>query len=225
MIDISLGVPLSYSSLVALCNKICSETMLNLPNLSLILDADGFPDFASSTTPKDITSQVPIRNEVVASLLPSNALLPSTCIYGKDFMPVDIHQNELKTPPLMNDKIIEDEWSIKLSKKDGFDSLESIVRLKEAEARMFLNKADEARRDADGFKRMIRINGEKLEEEYTEKLSKLRLQDTEEKRRKRIEELKILENSHCDYYKMKMRMQAEIAGLLKRMEATKQQWV
>lgn len=125
----------------------------------------------------------------------------------------------------MNDKIIEDEWSVKLSKKDGFDSLESIVRVKEAEARMFQNKADEARRDVDGFKRMIRLKGEKLEEEYAEKLSKLCLQETEEKRRKRIEELKILENSHCDYYNMKMRMQAEIAGLLKRMEATKQQWV
>lgn len=192
----------------------------------MILDTDGFPEFASTTPSKDIASQVPIKTEVVASLPPSNSLLPSACLYGKDFMSVNIHQNEMKTPlPVMNDKIIEDEWSVKLSKKDGFDSLESIVRVKEAEARMFQNKADEARRDVDGFKRMIRLKGEKLEEEYAEKLSKLCLQETEEKRRKRIEELKILENSHCDYYNMKMRMQAEIAGLLKRMEATKQQWV
>lgn len=186
--------------------------------------ADGFSDFASSTTPsKDITGQVPVRNEV-AALPPSNSLLPSSCLYGKDFMPVDIHQNELKAS-LTNNKMIEDEWSVKLPKKDGFDSLESIVRVKEAEARMFQNRADEARRDASGFKRMIRIKGEKLEEEYSEKLAKLCLQETEERRRKRLEELKILENSHCDYYKMKMRMQAEIAGLLKRMEATKQQLV
>lgn len=138
-------------------------------------------------------------------------------------MPVDI-QNEVKAS-ITSDKMIEDEWSVKQSKKDGFDSLESIVRVKEAEARMFQSKADEARTEADGFERMIRIKGEKLEEEYGEKLAKLCLQETEERRRKQLEELKILENSHCDYYKMKLRMQAEIAGLLKRMEATKQQWV
>lgn len=109
---------------------------------------------------------------------------------------------------------------------DGFDSLESIVRIKEAEARMFQGKADDARREAEEFKRMIRANMEKLEDEYAQKLANLCLQETEEKRRKKLEELKVLEDSHCDYYKMKLRMQAEIAGLLERMEATKQQlWV
>ncbi|KAI7988947.1 Protein TITANIA [Camellia lanceoleosa] len=49
--------------------------------------------------------------------------------------------------------------------------------------------------------------------------------ETEERRRKKHEEVKMLENSHFDYYKMKMIMQIEIAGLLEIMEATKQQWV
>ncbi|KAI7981522.1 Protein TITANIA, partial [Camellia lanceoleosa] len=48
--------------------------------------------------------------------------------------------------------------------------------------------------------------------------------ETEEKRRKKHEEVKMLENSHFDYYKMKMIMQIEIAGLLEIMEAIKQQW-
>ncbi|KAF2305692.1 hypothetical protein GH714_007589 [Hevea brasiliensis] len=90
---------------------------------------------------------------------------------------------------------------------------------------MFQSKADEAQREAEGYRRMIRANSEKLEEEYAEKLAKLCLQETEERRRKKLEELKALENSHSDYYNMKLRMQAEIAGLLERMEATKQQWV
>ncbi|WCJ26374.1 hypothetical protein M5689_008192 [Euphorbia peplus] len=90
---------------------------------------------------------------------------------------------------------------------------------------MFQSKADEARREAQGYRRIIRAKSEKLEEEYTGKLAKLCLQETEEMRRKKLDELKVLENSHCDYYNMKLRMQAEISGLLERMEATKQQIV
>lgn len=125
----------------------------------------------------------------------------------------------------MGDRMIEDEWSVKLSKKDGFDSLESIVRVKEAEARMFQTRADEARRDSENYRRMVRMKSDKMDEEYADKLAKLCLQETEERRRKKLEELKVLEDSHIDYYKMKVRMQAEIAGLLERMEATKQQRV
>ncbi|XP_076939335.1 protein OBERON 3-like [Bidens hawaiensis] len=124
-----------------------------------------------------------------------------------------------------NKMIIDDEWSVKSSKKDAFDSVESLVRIKDAEARMFQNKADEARREAEGYKRMIWSKIEKLDEEYTEKISKLNLHEIEEERKKKAEEVNVSENDHCEYYKMKMRMQAEIAGLLERMEKTKQQWV
>ncbi|CAK9170497.1 unnamed protein product [Ilex paraguariensis] len=143
----------------------------------------------------------------------------------QELLPLDLHQNIPKAAPLMSGKMIEDEWSVKQPKRDGFDSLESIVRIKEAEARMFQSRADVARREAEGYRRMVRMKSDKLEEEYAEKLSKLCLQETEERRRKKQEELKNLENSHCDYYKMKMRMKAEIAGLLERMESTKQQLV
>ncbi|CAN8293454.1 unnamed protein product [Cochlearia groenlandica] len=108
---------------------------------------------------------------------------------------------------------------------NSFDSLESMVRIKEAETRMFQKKADEARIEAESFKRMIEMKTEKMEEEYTEKLARLCLQETEERRRSKLEELKKLENSHCDYRNMKMRMESEIAGLLKRMEVTRQQLV
>uniref|UniRef100_A0A803Q3H5 Protein OBERON 3 n=1 Tax=Cannabis sativa TaxID=3483 RepID=A0A803Q3H5_CANSA len=79
-----------------------------------------------------------------------------------------------------------------ISKPDGFDSLESIVRVKEAEARMFQSKADEARRDAEEYHRMIRATTEKLEGEHAEKLSKLCLQETEDRRRKKLDELKFV---------------------------------
>lgn len=112
-----------------------------------------------------------------------------------------------------------------LTDVNSFNSLESMVRIKEAESRMFKKKADEARREAESFKRVIQMKTEKMEEEYNEKLSLLCLQETEERRRKKLEELKGLEKSHCDYKNMKVRMEAEIAGLLKRMEVTRQQYV
>ncbi|XP_077230303.1 class I heat shock protein, putative (DUF1423) [Tasmannia lanceolata] len=133
------------------------------------------------------------------------------------------HQNNMEA--LMSQQTIEPELKFGMPKKDEFDSLESIVRIKEAEARMFQSRADEARREAEGFRQLVRARSEKLEEEYASKLAKLCLQETEERRREKLEELKVLENSQCDYFKMKMRMKAEIAGLLERMEATKQQWV
>ncbi|KAL3824258.1 hypothetical protein ACJIZ3_020287 [Penstemon smallii] len=147
--------------------------------------------------------------------------------FGKDLM-----------MPYQN-SIVEDEWSVKkpstsavvVKKKDddgGFEfdsSLESLVRIKEAEARMFQSRADEARREVENFRRMVRMKTEKLEQEYAEKLALLHLQETEERQRKKLDQLKVLENSHCDYYKMKIRMQTEISGLLNRMEATKQQQI
>lgn len=108
---------------------------------------------------------------------------------------------------------------------NSFDSLESMVRIKEAETRMFQKKADEARTEAESFKRMIEMKTDKMEEEYSEKIARLCLKETEERRRNKLEELKKLENSHCDYRNMKLRMESEIAGLLKRMESTRQQLV
>uniref|UniRef100_A0A5B6Z6I5 Protein OBERON 3 n=1 Tax=Davidia involucrata TaxID=16924 RepID=A0A5B6Z6I5_DAVIN len=193
---------------------------------------DGMSDYPASSVPsKDLTATQANLRKDAAPLPPPNSVPPKSSFYNmssssgrRELLPHDPHQNDLKAS-LMSDKLIEDEWSVKLPKKDRFDSLESIVRIKEAEARMFQNRADEARREAEGYRRMVQLQSEKLEEEYSEKLAKLCLQETEERRRKKLEELKILENSHCDYYKMKMRMQAEIEGLLERMEATKQQWV
>ncbi|KAJ3674118.1 hypothetical protein LUZ60_006110 [Juncus effusus] len=104
-------------------------------------------------------------------------------------------------------------------------SLETIVKCKEAEAKLFQRLADDARREVDKYRQLVRAQANKLEEEYGASLARLCLQEAEERRRKKIEELKMLENSQGDYQKMKMRMQTEIASLLERMEATKKMWV
>lgn len=198
----------------------------------ILIAANGFSDIGPSSMPSKDSTDRPGFGEDASALPRPNPLTPKPSFYNmnsssgrQESTPFDLYHNDIKTPPIMNGKIIEDEWSVKPIKKDGFDSLESLVRIKEAEARMFQSRADEARTEIESFRRMVRIKTEKLEEEYAEKLAKLCLQETEERRRKKMEELKVLENSHCDYYKMKLRMQSEISGLLKRMEATKQQLV
>ncbi|KAE8780381.1 protein OBERON 3 [Hordeum vulgare] len=111
------------------------------------------------------------------------------------------------------------------SKDDEASTLETVVKCKEAEAKLFQKLADDARKDVENYRQMVRNRNQSLEEEYASNVAKLCLQEAEEKRRKKMEELKTLENSHYDYHKMKLRMQTEIQGLLERMEATKKMWV
>lgn len=187
----------------------------------------GMSEFpASSMASKNLvaTQAIPLPQSTSITPIYSSYNMSSSSIRN-DLLSKDLRQSDLK-PSIISEWTTEDNFRFgPLPKKDGFDSLESLVRIKEAEARMFQSKADEARREAEGFRRIVKTNTEKMEEEYAGKLAKLCLQETEERRRKKVEELKALENSHCDYYKMKIRMQAEIAGLLERMEATKQRWV
>lgn len=180
----------------------------------------------TSSTKELAAPQSSLRKEATlfsqpASLPPKYAVYNTSSSVQSDILSNNLRQIDLKPSLISN----EDEFRFgTVPKIEGFDSLESMVRIKQAEARMYQSKADEARREAEGFRRqMIQENTEKVEEEYAGKFSELCLQETEEKRRKKLEELKVLEGSHCDYYNMKTRMQAEIAGLLAKMEATKQQ--
>ncbi|XP_042514237.1 protein OBERON 4-like [Macadamia integrifolia] len=101
------------------------------------------------------------------------------------------------------------------------DELESIVRIKLAEAKMFQARADDARRDAEGLKRIAVAKNEKIEEEYASRITKLCLAEAEERRRQKLKELQNLERAHREYFNMKMRMEAEIRDLLLKMETAK----
>lgn len=190
----------------------------------LIIDIDGMHEFPAHSS-KDLTATQSTIQKEAPALLPRPSSLPTKPSTYNHLSSSNAWHNLLQHDLHQIDRPVEDD--LRGSKKEGFDfdSLESIVRIKEAEARMFQSRADEARKEAERYKKMARTKTELLEEEYSEKLAKLCLQETEERRRKKVEDLKNLENSQLDYYKMKMRMQAEIAGLLERMEATKQQWV
>ncbi|XP_020239880.1 protein OBERON 3 [Cajanus cajan] len=187
--------------------------------------ADGMSDFpASGISSKDLsTSKANLPMDTTSSLPQSISLIPK---YTHDMSYSrlnDLQQRDIKTS-LPSEHTNETDFHFEaLLRKEGFESLESIVRIKEAEARMFQSKADEARREAEGFQKMIKTKAAQMEEEYAERLGKLCLHEAEERRKKKFEELNVLQSSHYDYFNMKSRMQDEIHGLLKRMEATKQQ--
>ncbi|KAF5752649.1 hypothetical protein HS088_TW01G00564 [Tripterygium wilfordii] len=119
-------------------------------------------------------------------------------------------------------RALESELMRSTQKEPVFDELESIVRMKQAEAKMVQARADDARREAEGLKCIAIAKNEKIEEEYTSKITKLRLAESEELRKQKFEEFQALERAHREYFNMKMRMEAGIKDLLMKMEATKQ---
>ncbi|CAN7086615.1 unnamed protein product [Brassica oleracea var. botrytis] len=102
-----------------------------------------------------------------------------------------------------------------------FEELESIVRMKQAEAAMFQGRADDARREAEGLKRIAIAKKEKIEEEYKRRMGKLSVEEVEERKRRKLEELVAMERGQREFYEMKMRMEEEMRGLLTKMEVTK----
>ncbi|XP_047322595.1 protein OBERON 4-like [Impatiens glandulifera] len=108
-------------------------------------------------------------------------------------------------------------------KEPVFDELESIVRIKQAEARMFQTRADDARREAEGLKRIASAKNEKIEEEYATRIGKLRMAEAkaEEIQKQKLEEFEALDRACREYFNMKMRMEANIKELLLKMEATR----
>ncbi|RDX87857.1 Protein OBERON 3, partial [Mucuna pruriens] len=189
-------------------------------------DVDNMPEFpASAISSKDLsTSKAKLTVDTTPSLPQSTSLIPKHSHDMSYTRSHNLQQKDLKASLFSEHKNETDFHLDALLRKGGHESLESIVRIKEAEARMFQRKADEARREAEGFQKMIKTKTAQMEEEDAERLGKLCLHETEERRKRKFEELSVLQNSHYDYFNMKSRMQDEIHGLLKRMEVTKQQW-
>lgn len=106
-------------------------------------------------------------------------------------------------------------------KEPIFDELESIVRIKLAEAKMFQARAEDARKESEALKRISMTKTERVEEEYTSRITKLRLAEAEEMRKQKVEELQALDRAYQEYLNMKMRMERDIKDLLLKMEATR----
>ncbi|PIA48448.1 hypothetical protein AQUCO_01400797v1 [Aquilegia coerulea] len=116
------------------------------------------------------------------------------------------------------------ELQVSVGKMPVVDELESIIRIKLAEAKMFQSRADDARKEAEGLKRIAVAKNDKIDEEYSSRITKLRLPEAEERHKQKLEELKVMEREHREYFNMKMRMDSDIRVLLLKMEATKQNY-
>ncbi len=106
-------------------------------------------------------------------------------------------------------------------KKGQIEELESIVRIKQAEAKMFAVRADEARREAEGLQRIVLAKSEKIEQEYASKLTKLRLEEAEDRCRKGHEAVQVLHQAQMDFHTLKLPLLSELHDLLKQLEAMK----
>ncbi|MCO5569631.1 hypothetical protein L7F22_023347 [Adiantum nelumboides] len=104
------------------------------------------------------------------------------------------------------------------------DQMQSMVRLKQAEANMLQLRADEAHQAARGLQQIINVKQGKIEGDYISKYAKLKLSEAEQKRSKRFLELQALERAHRDYQNMKMRMEAQFQDLALRMGRTTRQF-
>ncbi|CAI9769726.1 unnamed protein product [Fraxinus pennsylvanica] len=106
-------------------------------------------------------------------------------------------------------------------KESAFEELEGIVRIKQAEAKMFQTRADDATREAEALKRITVPKKERIEEEYANRIMKLRLAEAEEMRKQKVEELQACERAYQEYFNLKMRMETDIKDLLLKMETTR----
>lgn len=106
-------------------------------------------------------------------------------------------------------------------KKAQIEELESIVRIKQAEAKMFSVRADEARREAEGLQRIMLAKAEKIEQEYANKLLKLGMEDAEERCRKHRDTVQGLHQAQVDFHALNLPLLNELHELLKQLDASK----
>ncbi|KAG1366983.1 protein OBERON 4 [Cocos nucifera] len=110
---------------------------------------------------------------------------------------------------------------INIEKKPVIDELESVIKFKQAEAKMYQERADDARKEAESLKCVALAKNVKIEEDYASRIAKLRLGEAEERRRQKLEAVQIIERAHLEYFNLKIRMEADIKDLLLKMEVTK----
>jgi hypothetical protein len=82
----------------------------------------------------------------------------------------------------------------RLLKKQQVDELESMVRLKQAEAEMFQLKASEARQEAERLQCIALVKSERAEQDYARMYLKRRLEEAEAEKQFLFEKIKLQDN-------------------------------
>lgn len=121
----------------------------------------------------------------------------------------------------MSRKTAETEFQA-VNNKPVSDELDGLVRLKQAEANMYQERANEARKEAESLKHIVMVKYARVEEHYATQMSELCINELQERRKQKFEELQVIERSRHQFLSMKTRMEDSIRELLLKMEATKQ---
>jgi hypothetical protein len=106
--------------------------------------------------------------------------------------------------------------------KPVVDELDSLVRLKQAEASMYQERANDARNQADDLRRIVIVKTARIEEDYATRIAELNINDLQGRCKQKIEELQVFERTHHQFFSMKTRMEASIKELLLKMQAMRQ---
>jgi hypothetical protein len=106
--------------------------------------------------------------------------------------------------------------------KPVIDELDNLVRLKQAEAYMYQERANEARNQANDLKHIVMVKTARIEEDYATQMAELNINELQERRKQKIEELQVYERAHRQFFSMKTRMETSIRELLLKMEAMEQ---
>lgn len=82
-----------------------------------------------------------------------------------------------------------------VNNKPVSDELDGLVRLKQAEANMYQERANEARKEAESLKNIVMVKYARIEECYATQISELHINELQERRKQNIEELQVIERS------------------------------
>ncbi|KAL6867391.1 hypothetical protein ACP4OV_015415 [Aristida adscensionis] len=154
--------------------------------------------------------------------IPSSSRKPTWTPFALEGLPVLEKATVLSTAgsPSVHIKSGEAEFQA-TDNKPVTDELDSLVRLKQAEAKMYQERANDARNEADNLKHIVMVKKARIEEEFANQIEKLRTNELQQRRKQKIEELQVIERTHHEYLSIKLRMETSIRELLLKMEAVK----
>ncbi|XP_002960421.2 OBERON-like protein [Selaginella moellendorffii] len=106
-------------------------------------------------------------------------------------------------------------------KRSEIEEMESAIHIKQAEAKMFQLRADEARLEAERLRKIVLAKSEKMEEEYVAKGYKLHVNNAVEKRKRCFVEYQMLEKGLQDFNSMKSKLVTDVHDVLMKMDVMK----
>ncbi|KAL5217627.1 hypothetical protein ABZP36_018311 [Zizania latifolia] len=146
---------------------------------------------------------------------------PSVTLEGVPFLE---KQGVLSTTPSTLRKFGGAEFQ-SVDSKSSVDELDGLIRLKQAEANMYQQRANDALKEAENLKHITMVKYARIEEHYAAQIAELYINELQEQRKLKMEELQVIERTHHQFVSMKTRMEGIIQELLLKMESTKQNFI